>query len=143
MAMVGFLLEPLIGRGWLAVIFTASALGGIMGSMIGNDPASTTVGASGAITGLLAAGLVMSFHRRADAGDAGKMRKRAIFLLVPALLPLFLGVRDHVDYHAHLGGALVGGAIALALIVTWDGDFFVRAGRAWRREPRWRAWPYC
>ena len=128
MAMVGFLLEPLIGRGWFALIFAASALGGVAGSMIGNDPAATTVGASGAITGLVAAGLVMSFHRRADADDARKMRRRAIFLLAPALLPLFLGVRDHVDYHAHLGGALVGGAVALTLIVTWDGDSF---------RPRW------
>jgi membrane associated rhomboid family serine protease len=128
MAMVGFLLEPLIGRGWFALIFAASALGGVVGSMIGNDSAATTVGASGAITGLVAAGMVMSFHHRADADDARKMRKRAIFLLVPALLPLFLGVRDHVDYHAHLGGALVGGAIALAHIVTWDGDSF---------RPRW------
>jgi len=127
-AMVGFLLEPLIGRGWLALIFAASAFGGGVGSMINNDAASTTVGASGAITGLVAAGLVMSFHHRADADDARKMQKRAILLLVPALLPLFLGVRDHVDYQAHLGGALVGGAIALALIATWDGDSF---------RPRW------
>lgn len=128
MAMVGFLLEPLIGRGWLALIFAASAFGGGVGSMIGNDPASATVGASGAITGLVAAGLVMSFHHRADAADARKMRRRAIFLLAPALLPLYLGVRDHVDYHAHLGGALVGGAVALALIVSWDGGSF---------RPRW------
>jgi hypothetical protein len=124
MAMVGFRLEPLIGRGWLALIFAASALGGVAGSMIGNDPTTTTVGASGAITGLVAAGLFMSFHERADAEDGYKMRRRALFLLVPALLPLFLGVRDHVDYHAHLGGALVGAVIALGLIVTWNGDSF-------------------
>jgi rhomboid protease GluP len=124
LAMGGFLLEPLIGRGWFALIFTASAFGGVIGSLIGNDPASVTVGASGAITGLVAAGLVMSFHHRADADDARKMRKRAIFLLGPALLPLFLGVRGHVDYYAHLGGALAGGAVALALIATWDGASF-------------------
>jgi rhomboid protease GluP len=128
MAMVGFRLEPLIGRGWFALIFAASALGGVAGSMIGNDPLMTTVGASGAITGLVAAGLVMSFHVRADEEDGGKMRRRALFLLVPALLPLFLGVHDHVDYRAHLGGAIVGGAIASALIVTWDGESF---------RPRW------
>jgi rhomboid protease GluP len=128
LAMVGFRLEPLIGRGWFALIFVASAIGGIAGSMIGNDPAITTVGASGAITGLVAAGLVMSFHVRADEEDGGKMRRRALFLLVPALLPLFLGVHDHVDYRAHLGGAIVGSAIASALIVTWDGESF---------RPRW------
>jgi membrane associated rhomboid family serine protease len=124
MAMVGFRLEPLIGRGWFALIFAASALAGVAGSMIGNDPMTTTVGASGAITGLVAAGLFMSFHERADAEDGYKMRRRALFLLVPALLPLFLGVRDHVDYHAHLGGAFAGAVIALGLIVTWNGDSF-------------------
>ena len=124
MAMVGFRLEPLIGRGWFALIFVASALGGVAASMIGNDPALTTVGASGAITGLVATGLVMGFHARAEEEDGGKMRRRALFLLVPALLPLFLGVHGHVDYYAHLGGAIVGGAIAAALIVTWDGESF-------------------
>ena len=124
MAMVSFRLEPLIGRGWFALTFVASALGGVAGSMIGNDPAMITVGASGAITGLVAAGLVMSFHVRAEEEDGGKMRRRALFLLVPALLPLFLGVHGHVDYYAHLGGAIVGGAIASALIVTWDGEAF-------------------
>lgn len=128
MAMVGFRLEPLIGRGWFALVFVASAFGGVVGSMIGNDPMMVTVGASGAITGLVAAGLVMSFDVRAEVEDGRKLRRRALFLLVPALLPLFLGVRGQVDYCAHLGGAIVGAAMASALIVTWDGDSF---------RPRW------
>ena len=36
MALVGFLLEPIVGRGWFGLIFAASALGGMAGSMIGN-----------------------------------------------------------------------------------------------------------
>jgi len=127
-ALVGFLLEPIIGRGWFALIFAASALGGVAGSMIGNPPSLSTVGASGAITGLIAAAFVMSFHARTDAGDARKMRRRALFFGVPALLPLFLGARGHTDYHAHLGGAIVGAAIAAFLMATWDGTSF---------RPRW------
>jgi rhomboid protease GluP len=128
MALVGFLLEPIIGRGWFGLIFAASALGGITGSMIGNPSYLTTVGASGAITGLIAAAFVMSFHGRADPEDAAKMRRRALFFGAPALLPLFLGAQGHTDYHAHLGGALVGAGIALALAFTWDGTSF---------RPRW------
>src|SRR5271168_650506 len=79
MALVGFLLEPIIGRGWFGLIFAASALGGMAGSMIGNPSWVTTVGASGAITGLIAAAFVMSFHGRADAEDAAKLRRRAVF----------------------------------------------------------------
>jgi rhomboid protease GluP len=94
------------------------------GSMIGNPSYVTTVGASGAITGLIAAAFVMSFHSRTDSEDAAKMRRRALFFGVPALLPLFLGVQGHTDYHAHLGGTLVGAAVALALAFAWDGTSF-------------------
>ncbi len=123
-ALVGFRLETLIGRGWFAAIFVASALGGVAGSLIGNEHSGTTVGASGAITGIIAALLAMSFHHQADAADQWKIRRRALFFGVPALLPLFLGVKDHVDYHAHLGGAIVGGSIGLLIAVLWTGESF-------------------
>jgi membrane associated rhomboid family serine protease len=138
MALVGFLLEPIIGRGWFGLIFAASALGGMAGSMSGNPSWVTTVGASGAITGLIAAAFVMSFHGRADAEDAAKLRRRALFFGVPALLPLFLGVQGHTDYHAHLGGALVGAAVALALAFAWDGTSFrpfLVSGANYRARP--------
>jgi len=124
LAVVGFRLEPLIGRGWFAAIFAASALGGVAGSLAGNEHAVTTVGASGAITGIVAALLAMSFSDRADGADQWKMRRRALFFGVPALAPLFLGVKDHVDYHAHLGGAIVGGLMGLLIALLWTGESF-------------------
>jgi rhomboid protease GluP len=124
LGLVGLRLEPLIGRGWFAAIFAASALGGVAGSLIGNERFVTTVGASGAITGIVAALLAMSFHHVADDGDQWRMRRRALVFGVPALLPLFLGVKNHVDYHAHLGGAVVGGAIGLLIALLWAGETF-------------------
>src|SRR5882757_315074 len=66
---VGLRLEPMIGRGWFALIFMVSALGGVAGSLLGNLPDLPSVGASGAISGLIGALFVVSFHHRAEAID--------------------------------------------------------------------------
>lgn len=134
--LVGLRLEPLIGRGWFAAIFGASALGGVAGSVFGNAHDLASVGASGAILGIVAALFAMSFHGGVDAVKQRLMRRRAFIFGVPALLPLFLGLKSQaVDYHAHFGGAIVGGAIGLALATLWSGESFRpsharQAGRA-------------
>src|SRR5215472_15574737 len=117
---VGWRLEPMIGRGWFALIFVVSALGGVAGSLYGNPPGGLSVGASGAITGLLGALFVASFHHRADADEQRAMRRTSLRFGVPALLPLFLGASGHVDYFAHGGGAIAGGATALVLGAIWS-----------------------
>jgi rhomboid protease GluP len=117
--LVGVLLEPLIGRGWFIGIFALSGIGGEIGSLMGIPPWTPGVGASGAITGLLAAAFVMSFS--ADTEEEGRrMRRRALFFGVPALAPLIWGAHDHTNYYAHLGGAITGGAIAFIIDQTWD-----------------------
>ena len=86
LAFVGFRLEPMIGRGWFLLIFVVSALGGVAGSLYGNDPGIASLGASGAITGLLAALFVMSFNPYADVDQQRAMRRTALRFGVPALL---------------------------------------------------------
>jgi membrane associated rhomboid family serine protease len=125
--LIGVSLEPMIGRGWFAGVFVASAVGGEIGSLIGIPPYIAGVGASGAISGLLAAGLVTSFSAQGD--DARRMRNRALFFGVPALAPLLWGAHDHTNYYAHLGGALVGGAMALFVEMIWDKDQILPPGR--------------
>jgi len=117
---VGWRLEPMIGRGWFALIFVVSALGGVAGSLYGNPPALASVGASGAITGLIGALFVVSFHHRADPDEQRAMRRTSLRFGVPALLPLFFSTSGHVDYFAHAGGAIAGGATALALAAMWS-----------------------
>jgi rhomboid protease GluP len=117
--LVGVLLEPMIGRGWFIGIFALSGIGGEVGSLMGIPAWTPGVGASGAITGLLAAAFVMSFS--ADTVEEGRrMRRRALFFGVPALAPLIWGAHDHTNYYAHLGGAITGGAIAFVIDQTWD-----------------------
>lgn len=112
---VGIRLEPMIGRGWFVLIFVASALGGVVGSLTGNVAGLLSVGASGAITGLIGALFVVSFDPYADPDHRRTMRRTSLFFGVPALLPLALGASGNVDYFAHAGGALVGGALGLVL----------------------------
>ncbi|MER2605451.1 MAG: rhomboid family intramembrane serine protease [Siculibacillus sp.] len=118
---IGMRLEPIIGRGWFSTIFLVSALTGVIGSLAGNPAHIVTVGASGAITGVIGAALVMSFHRSADEDHRRKMRKSALWFGVPALLPLVFGGLGNTDYNAHLGGALGGAAVGLVLITVWNG----------------------
>jgi hypothetical protein len=112
----------MVGRGWFALIFMVSALGGVAGSLYGNPPDLPSVGASGAITGLIGALFVVSFHHRADAADRRTMLRTSLFFGIPALLPLALASSGQTDYFAHAGGALAGGAIGLALWAMWSAD---------------------
>jgi membrane associated rhomboid family serine protease len=119
---VGLRLEPMVGRGWFALIFMISALGGVAGSLYGNPPDLPSVGASGAITGLIGALFVVSFHHRADPVEQRAMRTTSLRFGIPALLPLAIAASDQVDYFAHAGGAIAGGALGLTLCAIWSAD---------------------
>ena len=122
LAFVGMRLEPLIGRGWFLLIFVVSAIGGVAGSLYGNDPGVPSVGASGAVIGLLAALFVMSFNPYADVDQQKAMRRTALRFGVPALAPLAWGASGGVDYFCHAGGALAGGAMGMLICVVWSHD---------------------
>jgi membrane associated rhomboid family serine protease len=124
LAFVGMRLEPMIGRAWFAFIFAVGALGGIAGSLIGNPHALVTVGASGAISALIGALFVVSFHHRAEESDQRAMRLTALRFGIPALAPLAFahmssGAAQQVDYHAHLGGAILGVVAGFMLCALW------------------------
>ncbi len=119
---IGVRLEPMIGRGWFILIFVVSALGGMAGSLYGNPPGLSTVGASGAITGLIGALFVMSFNPYADLDQQRAMRKTALRFGVPALLPLAWGASGGVDYFAHGAGAIAGGAVGMLICLVWSAD---------------------
>jgi membrane associated rhomboid family serine protease len=111
---VGVRLESLVGRGWFSLIFVASALAGEAGSLLGNAHGVVGVGASGAITGLIAALFVVSFDPQTAPDQMLSRLKTSLFFGVPALLPLAFGASGNVEYFAHAGGALAGGLLAVA-----------------------------
>ena len=116
----GILLERLIGWRWFAALFCVSALGGSVGSLLMNPANVVGVGASGGIIGLFAAVIVASFHFPSGPLPTF-LRIGAVQILVPSLLPLVGQTADgmHIDYAAHLGGAISGGAVSLVLLKAW------------------------
>lgn len=115
----GALLEPLLGRAWLLAILLVSVLGGSVASLLLNGPDLVSVGASGGIMGILAAAALTS-RRLPHGPERTSAQLTLLGFLVPALIPLAthrLGGR--VDYAAHLGGLLAGGALGLVALRTW------------------------
>lgn len=100
-------------------VFSVGALGGSLASIALNPPAMVSVGASGAIMAMLAALLLASLRM-----PAGRMRTsvqvQAARTAVPALVPFGHAASSvHVDYGAHLGGAVAGGVLGLLLLRVW------------------------
>lgn len=123
----GLLTERLVGRAWVFVIYTLSAIGGSLLGLVVNDSTVVSVGASGAIMGLFAASAVQSF-RLPRGRPRSTLQIRVAQFIVPTLIPhsdrVLAGVMDigKVDYSAHLGGALVGAVVGLFLLVVHPRD---------------------
>ncbi|MBI5532029.1 MAG: rhomboid family intramembrane serine protease [Deltaproteobacteria bacterium] len=119
LVMGGLVLETLLGRAWLCALFAIGALGGAAGSLLANAPSVVSVGASGAIMGLLGAALVVSF-RIPEGGERTSVQMGVLRMLVPSLIPLATHrTGSAIDYGAHIGGAIAGALSAYALFRSW------------------------
>jgi membrane associated rhomboid family serine protease len=108
---LGNLLEPGLGRARFVGLYFASLLAGSFGALA-LAPLSVTVGASGAVFGLMAAAFVMQRARGIDPMQTG---------IGPVIL-LNLGITfviPGISIGGHLGG-LIGGALAALLIDRLD-----------------------
>jgi membrane associated rhomboid family serine protease len=97
--MFGRPLEAQLGRGRYVATYLICALGGSTASYLFNASYAASLGASGAVFGLIGSLLVV--ERRFGANSGGVLIYLAI-LLVPGML-----VSD-VDWHGHIGGLLTG-----------------------------------
>jgi membrane associated rhomboid family serine protease len=98
----GSLLERRIGSGRFLLIYIVSGLAGSAGALIA-APTTPTVGASGAIFGILGAGLVLELQRDNVFGGS------ALGLIVINLVLTF--AIPNISIGGHIGG-LIGGAVA-------------------------------
>jgi membrane associated rhomboid family serine protease len=112
----GAILESLVNRSWVIFIAVFSAVSGSALGLGLNDASIVSVGASGSIMGILAAGMVLAF--RVEAGPRrNQLLGTLARFLIPSLIPLATGGSGaHIDYSAHIGGALGGAAVGVVIL---------------------------
>jgi membrane associated rhomboid family serine protease len=105
----GVVLEQLLGPKRYVLLYGLSALGGALASAF-LGAGLWSVGASGAIWGLMAAGLALAYWPRdlLPAPMVEQLRKRA---WMPLLINLAYSFQPGIDILAHLGGGVVGFAL--------------------------------
>ncbi len=116
---LGQMLEPRIGRPAFAVAFVVSLLGGSLGALL-LSPDSVTVGASGAVFGLL----VIALLDLRSQGIAPMQTPLGMVLILN--LVITFGFASYISVGGHLGGLVAGGVVGLLL-------FEVGAARPSRR----------
>ena len=107
---LGRVLEPAIGTPRFVAIYFVSLIAGSVGALLLSNPATFTIGASGAIYGLFIATLLIARHRGFD-----QIAQQLGFWLVLNLV--FTFSVSGISIGGHLGG-MVGGAIAGLLVIA-------------------------
>ena len=107
---LGGMLEPSVGRLRFALIYFVSLLAGSFGALL-LQPTGFTVGASGAIFGLMGAAVVIMRNRGIDPMESGLGLWIGLNLLITFTIP-------GISIGGHIGG-LLGGALVAA--VLYDG----------------------
>ncbi len=100
-------LEQQVGSPAFAAIYVATAGTGGMVSYAFGDIGQVSIGASGAIFGLLGAWMFVAWKMRGTPGGRAMFNQLGILLAINLALPLF--VRG-IDWRAHVGG-LAGGVL--------------------------------
>jgi rhomboid protease GluP len=115
----GSVLERMLGRAWFGAVYAVSGVTGVLASLVINDAGVVSVGASGALMGLMACLFVTSFHFP-EGPLRSRLRTAALEVLIPSMLPVVSSMTgQRVDYGAHIGGAIGGGLLALVVLAVW------------------------
>lgn len=104
--MLGPNIEQILGRVRFLAVYLVAMLGGSAGVMLFSEPYSSTVGASGAIYGLMGALLVLAVRYKGD------VRNILIWLGINVAISFTF---PSVSWQGHLGGLLGGVAVAAIL----------------------------
>lgn len=108
---LGMMLEPAIGRLKFGLIYAVSLLTGALGALL-VSPHSLTVGASGAIFGVMGAAAVEMRARKIPLMQSGVGTLILLNLVISFTIP-------GISWGGHIGG-LIGGALVAALFQLGD-----------------------
>lgn len=111
LAIVGPALERLFGAGRFLAVYLLGALGGSVAVYLFGSPYGAVAGASGAIFGLFAATLIV----------VRKLGLDARFMVGAIVLNIVVSFRPGISLLGHLGGFVVGGLAALAMVYAPKG----------------------
>jgi membrane associated rhomboid family serine protease len=118
---LGPTLERALGHARFIVLYLVAALGGSVASYAFSDPRTVSVGASGAIFGLMGALIVAGRRMRWDITQ----------VLVLLGLNVIIGfLSPEVDWRAHFGGLVIGALVAA--IFVWTPPPFRSARLLWQ-----------
>jgi membrane associated rhomboid family serine protease len=106
---LGGLLEPLLGRGRFVAVYLVSALAGAVASYAFSSPLTISVGASGAVFGLLGATVVAL--RTLNRDVSGVLALLMINVVIGFVVP-------NIDWRAHLGGLVAGMLLTAAFVAV-------------------------
>jgi membrane associated rhomboid family serine protease len=104
---LGSILEPAVGRLRFGLIYFVSLLAGSFGALL-VEPNSPTVGASGAIFGLMAAAAIVMRNRGMSIMESGLGIWIVLNLIITFTVP-------NISIGGHIGG-LIGGAVAALVL---------------------------
>ncbi len=102
-------LERILGHGRFVVLYLMAAAGGSVASYAFSDIRTVSVGASGAIFGLMGALIIAGRRLRAD------IRQVLILLAINVVIGF---LAPGIDWRAHLGGLVTGMVAAAVLVYT-------------------------
>jgi membrane associated rhomboid family serine protease len=105
----GQVLEPMLGRARFLALYLIAAFGGSVAVLLFSNPASSVVGASGAIYGLMGAYFVLL---RAIGERSGQLTGLIAINLI------FSFISPGISWQAHIGRLLVGAAVAAIYSAT-------------------------
>jgi rhomboid protease GluP len=109
---LGTQVEIYLGSKKFLLLYFVSAIGGSLASFYFSPPATFSIGASGAIFGLMGAFIVIGKKLRADVSQI------MILLLINVVLGFTV---SGIDWRAHLGGLVAGAVFTKVLLsATWS-----------------------